>query len=104
RARLPGTRREVEAVAGLFPGGAATTILGARACESTVQGLARSGQLKGYRYLHFATHGESDPRFAYRTALILAPDPESSADSTAQETDGTITAEQIARTWALDAD
>ena len=69
-----------------------------------MQGLARSGRLKGFRYLHFATHGESDPRFAYRTALILAPDPDSSTDPTAQETDGTITAEQIARTWDLDAD
>jgi tetratricopeptide (TPR) repeat protein len=104
RARLPGTRREVEAIVGLFPAGEASTILGPNACESTVQGLARSGKLKGYRYLHFATHGESDPRFAYRTALILAPDPDTSADPSALETDGTITAEQIARTWELDAD
>src|SRR5262249_530060 len=104
RARLPGTRREVEAVAGLFPDGGATTLLGPRACGATVQGLARSGKLKGYRYLHFATHGESDPRFAYRTALILAPDPDAGADPTATESDGTITAEQMARTWALDAD
>jgi tetratricopeptide (TPR) repeat protein len=103
-ARLPGTRREVEALAALFPGGKATTILGPRACESAVQGLARSGKLKSYRYLHFATHGQSDPRYAYRTALILAPDPDSSADPAATETDGTITAEQIARTWELDAD
>ncbi len=103
-ARLPGTRREVGAVAGLFPGGQATAILGPQASESTVQGLARSGKLKGFRYLHFATHGESDPRFAYHTALILAPDPDTGADPSALETDGTITAEQIARTWELDAD
>ena len=103
-ARLPGSRREVEAVAGLFPDGGVTTILGPRACEATVQGLARSGKLKGFRYLHFATHGQSDPRFAYRTALILAPDPDAGSDPTALETDGTITAEQIARTWQLDAD
>ena len=88
----------------LFSDGGATTLLGARACEATVQGLARSGKLKGYRYLHFATHGQSDPRFAYRTALILAPDPDSGGDPTATESDGTITAEQIARTWELDAD
>ncbi len=103
-ARLPGTRREAEALAALFPAGQAITILGSQACEATVQGLARSGKLEGYRYLHFATHGQSDPRFAYRTALILAPDPDTSADPTATETDGTITAEQIARTWELDAD
>src|SRR5262249_1016322 len=86
RARLPAARREVAALAGLFPDGEATTILGAQACEATVQRLARLGQLKGYRYLHFATHGESDPRHAYRTALILAPDPDTSADPTATET------------------
>jgi hypothetical protein len=103
-ARLPGTRREVQAIAGFFPEGDATVLTGPQACESAVQGLARSGKLAGFRYLHFATHGESDPRSAYHTALILAPDPDSSADPTADETDGTITAEQIARTWHLDAD
>jgi tetratricopeptide (TPR) repeat protein len=102
--RLPGTRREVEAVARLFPSGTVTTIMGEQARESVVQDLARSGKMKGFRYLHFASHGESDPRNAYRSALILAPDPDRSADSLALDTDGTITAEQIARTWDLDAD
>jgi CHAT domain-containing protein len=78
--------------------------MGEQACESTVQGLARTGRMKGFRYLHFATHGESDPQRAYRSALILAPDPDSSADPLAFDSDGTITAEQIARTWELDAD
>jgi CHAT domain-containing protein/Tfp pilus assembly protein PilF len=104
RQRLPGTRREVEAVARLFPAGAVTTVMGERACESTVQNLARSGRLKAFRYLHFAAHGESDPLHAYRSALILAPDPDRSADPMAFEGDGTITAEQIARTWELDAE
>ena len=103
-ARLPGTRREVEAVARLFPAGMVTTVMGEQACESTVQDLARSGRMKAFRYLHFATHGESDPRNAYRSALILAPDPDRSADPLAFDSDGTITAEQIARTWELDAD
>ncbi len=102
--RLPGTRREVEAVARLFPAGTVTTLMGEQACESTVQDLARSGRMKAFRYLHFATHGESDPRHAYRSALILAPDPDRSADPLAFDSDGTITAEQIARTWELDAD
>jgi CHAT domain-containing protein len=103
-ARLPGTRREVEAVAGLFPPGTVTTVMGTRACEATVQGLARSRGLKAFRYLHFAAHGESDPLHAYRSALILAPDPDRSADPLALDSDGTITAEQIARTWELEAD
>ncbi len=102
--RLPGTRREVEAVARLFPARSVTTIMGEQARELTVQGFARSGKMKGFRYLHFASHGESDPRHAYRSALILAPDPDRSADPLAFDSDGTITAEQIARTWVLDAD
>jgi CHAT domain-containing protein len=36
--------------------------------------------------------------------MILAPDPDRSADSLGLDTDGTITAEQIARTWELEAD
>src|SRR5262249_10415142 len=65
---------------------------------------ARSGKLKGFRYLHLAAHGRDDPRSAYRTALLLAPDPEATADPAAFEADGELTAEEIARTWDLDAD
>jgi CHAT domain-containing protein len=69
-----------------------------------VQELARTGRMKSFRYLHFATHGESDPLSAYRSALFLAPDPDRSGDPLALESGGKITAEQIARTWELDAD
>jgi CHAT domain-containing protein len=69
-----------------------------------VQELARSGKLKSFRYLHFATHGRNDWASAYRTALLLAPDPDRSADPLAVDSDGEITAEQIARTWNLDAE
>jgi CHAT domain-containing protein len=102
--RLPGTRREVKAIARLFPDGRATTILGEDAREAVVQGMARSGKLKHFRYLHFATHGRDDPISAYRTALLLAPDPDRSDDPAVFDADGEITAEQIARTWELDAD
>jgi CHAT domain-containing protein len=102
--RLPGTRREVKAIAALFPDGRASTILGEEARESVVQGMARSGKLKDFRYLHFATHGRDDPATAYRTALLLAPDPDRADDPAVFDTDGAITAEQIARTWQLDAD
>src|SRR5262249_34274548 len=72
--------------------------------EAVVQGLAREGKLKDYRYLHFAAHGRDDPRSAYRTALLLAPDPDRTADPAAFQTDGEGSAEQIAPTWDLDAD
>jgi tetratricopeptide (TPR) repeat protein len=101
---LPGTRQEVEAIAGLFPAGDVTVIMGDKARESVLQELARSDKLKGFRFLHFAAHGRDDPRSAYRTALILASERDHSDDTIAQDTDGEITAEQIARTWELDAD
>ena len=104
--RLPGTRREVEAIAALFPSDRARTLLGDQATESAVANLAARGELKDYRYLHFATHGRADETIAYNSALLLAPDPDRSAGptATAVETDGRITAQQIVNTWVLDAD
>ena len=102
--RLPGTRREVEAIAGLFTKGQATTLLGPQATESAVQRLAGAGELKNYRYLHFAAHGKTNPAVAMSSAIILAPDPDRSADPTAAEADGQVTAQQIVNTWDLDAD
>jgi hypothetical protein len=43
-------------------------------------------------------------RLCNNSALILAPAPDRSVDPLALDTDGTITALQIARTWDLDAD
>jgi hypothetical protein len=104
-ARLPGTRREVEAIAGLFPAGQATMLLGDRATEPAVQAFASKGELKRYRFLHFATHGQTNPSIAMYSALILAPPPDRSEDlSTVLDTDGRITAQQIVNTWDLDAD
>jgi CHAT domain-containing protein len=103
-ARLPGTRIEVEAIAALFPSDRARTLLGDQATESAVANLAARGELKKYRYLHFATHGRADDTIAYNSALLLAPDPDRSANSTAVETDSRITAQQIVNTWVLDAD
>src|SRR5262249_55191140 len=108
-APLPGTRREVQAVAALFPGGQATTLLGQDATETRLQQLARSGALRDYRFLHLATHGKANPDVALSSALFLAAEPDGvakSADPAAPESapDGRITAEQIVRTWELDAD
>jgi hypothetical protein len=109
-APLPGTRREVQAIAGLFPKDQVTTFLGFEATESSLQGLAASGALKSFRFLHLATHGKANPSAALGSALFFAAEPErpaaSSADSDAWDSapDGQITAEEIVRTWELDAD
>jgi CHAT domain-containing protein len=108
-APLPGTRREVQALAALFPSGQATTLLGPDATESNLQQLARSGALRTYRFLHLATHGKANPDVALSSAVFLAAEPDrpaASADPAAPESapDGQVTAEQIVRTWELDAD
>src|SRR5439155_3821788 len=51
--RLPGTRREVEAVAALFP--QADRLLGADAAKPELAAL--EGELARYDVLHLATHG-----------------------------------------------
>ncbi|HZW29177.1 MAG TPA: CHAT domain-containing protein, partial [Isosphaeraceae bacterium] len=109
-ASLPGSRREVQAIAALFPKDQVTTLLGSDATESNLQALARSGALKSYPFVHLATHGKANPRVALSSAVYLAAAPDrpaaSSADPAALEgtPDGQITAEQIVRTWELDAD
>jgi tetratricopeptide (TPR) repeat protein len=108
-APLPGTRREVEAIASLFPQDKAMTLLGPDAAESRLQGLAQADALKGYRYIHLATHGEANPSVALNSAIFLAAEPDrpaGTADTVSPESasDGRITAEQIVRTWDLDAE
>jgi CHAT domain-containing protein/tetratricopeptide (TPR) repeat protein len=105
-APLPGTRREVQALAALFPKDQVTTLLGPDATESNLQQLAQSGALKSYRFVHLATHGQANPRVALSSAVLLAAEPDRPADPAALESapDGQVTAEQIVRTWELDAD
>jgi tetratricopeptide (TPR) repeat protein len=104
--RLPGTRREVEAIARLFA--QADTLLGSRASEQQLDQLLASGRLRDYSILHLATHGVLDPRIALHSALILSqdalPDPLQQALAGKEAYDGRLTAAQILRTWKLDAD
>ena len=104
--RLPGTRREVEALARLFP--QAETLLGSEASEQRLDELAASGRLRQFRVLHFATHGDINDQMALQSALILAqdrlPDPLLRATAGLKPYDGRLTAAQILKTWKLDAD
>lgn len=64
---LPGTRAESAALLKLYPGGQQK--LGAQASRKQLDQLQRSGKLKQYRILHFATHGYVDDE---RSALVLS--------------------------------
>jgi CHAT domain-containing protein/tetratricopeptide (TPR) repeat protein len=105
-ARLPGTRREVEAIARLFD--YPDTLLGSQASEQELDARLAAGRLRQYTVLHLATHGILDPRFAMQSALILSqkdlPDPLQQVLAGKKAYDGRLTAAQILRTWKLDAD
>ncbi|HKB01969.1 MAG TPA: tetratricopeptide repeat protein [Gemmataceae bacterium] len=88
-APLPGAQVEAQAVARPFR--RSRVLLGTEASESTLDRLAADGELKGYRFLHFATHGLLDDRRPLASALALAGD-------------GRLTAERVQRTWKLQAD
>jgi CHAT domain-containing protein/Tfp pilus assembly protein PilF len=103
---LPGSRREVLAIARLFDH--ADKLLGSEASEQQLERLATSGRLRDYRYLHVATHGLLDPKSPLSSALLLAqdelPDPLQQVLAGKRAYDGRLTAAQILRTWKLDAE
>jgi CHAT domain-containing protein/Tfp pilus assembly protein PilF len=92
---LPASRYEVNALRALFP--SAEVLLGREASAERLAGLARSGRLKDFRVLHFATHGELDEAAPARSALLLAR-------TGPAENGGRLTVAAIARNWELDAD
>jgi len=65
---LPGSRREVEEIAGLFGKSRVTTYFGAAATRSS---LARE-RLLGYKRIHFATHAFVDEASPERSGIALA--------------------------------
>src|SRR5262249_13333517 len=101
-----GTRTEVQAIARAFP--KAELLLGPEASEQNLDRLARTGRLRAFRFLHFATHGVLDDQAAMRSALILSqdqlPNPLEQVLAGKQAYDGRLTAEQMLRSWQLDAD
>ncbi len=106
---LPGTRREVEALARLVP--ACSLLLGRRASTSSLGQLARSDKLRQFRLLHLATHGEVDDRRPERSALLLAHDQPARRTEEVESIlgvdraeEGRLTVGAILRTWRLNAD
>jgi len=109
-APLPGTRREVEALARLFKadGRPARRLLGADASEPEVEQLAASGDLKRFGFIHLATHGVIDDGVPIRSAVILTqtdlPDPLKQALDRKPVFDGRLSVREIQRGWDLDAE
>ncbi len=90
---IPATRREVEAIASLYP--QAETYLGGEATEERVKSLGSEARL-----VHFACHGLLDERVPLNSALALAI-PEHPAPG---QDNGLLQAWEILESVRLDAD
>jgi tetratricopeptide (TPR) repeat protein len=106
---LPGTRVEVESLHRLFGDRPESKrLFDSEASEQRLDGLASSGELGRYRYIHLATHGEVDDAFPLRSAVILSrdtlPDPGKQLLAGKPVYDGRLTAEEMLRTWNLNAE
>ncbi len=66
--RLPSSREEAKAIAGLAPAGGVWTALDLKANRDAVL----SGELRAYRVVHFATHAIADTRNPERSGLVLS--------------------------------
>jgi tetratricopeptide (TPR) repeat protein len=109
-APLPGTRCEVEALAGLFQVDDRPTriLLGAEASEPALDRLAASAELGKFAFIHLATHGVIDEAIPTRSAVILTqtglPDPLAQALSNKPVFDGRLSVREIQRGWDLKAE
>jgi tetratricopeptide (TPR) repeat protein len=109
---LPGTRREVRAVALALQTrdkeAAVTTLVGSDANEQRLAELLTGQKPAPYRFIHLATHGVAADRFAMRSALILSqdklPDPPEQVLHGKPVYDGRLTAAEVMQHWNLDAD
>ena len=107
---LPGTRYEVEALAGLFRSDdrPARILLGADASEPELDRLAASGELGRFGFIHMATHGVIDEETPAQSAVILAqtglPDPLEQVMHQKPAFDGRLSVREIQRGWDLKAE
>ena len=85
---LPATRVEVESVSASFPAGAVEKLLGVDASEVRLQSMNQQRDLRGFRYLHFATHAYLSVDAPALSAIVLAQSPGAMSPSA----DGYITA------------
>jgi CHAT domain-containing protein len=101
---LPGTRFEVARIAALFE--KPIVLFDGKASETELDTLRTNDRLKGFRYLHFATHGKGNDVLAFDSALILSQDQpgEEFAPSDRPWRDNRVTAREVLDHWKLNAD
>jgi CHAT domain-containing protein len=103
---LPGTRVELTQIAELF-GDQTTSLLDSAASEQSLDTLRQKGDLSKFRYLHFATHGETNDVKAFESVLILAQDtlPDLPLPRAGEPfINGQLSANEVLEFWDLNAD
>jgi tetratricopeptide (TPR) repeat protein len=103
---LPGSRREVQDVAGLFD--RSTVLLGSDASERALQTLRDRGDLGTFAVIHLATHGEMDDLSPMNSRLLLSQDrmgsPTDASTGDGLAFDGSLSAIEVMSTWKLNAE
>ncbi len=89
-ADLPGTRKEVNAIARIVPD--TNVLLGPSVTEARIKRMSHDGDLAKYRMLHFATHGIALPETPSLSALVL-----SQTKKALEGEDGFLTMAEIAK-------
>ena len=98
---LPGTHTEVRLLQRIVPQSQA--LYRAEASEVKIKRLSRTGQLRNYRWLHFATHGFTSPVVPELSSLVLSQHRSPSRSATSESgprrspEDGFLTMAEIAR-------
>lgn len=103
---IPGTRLELTHIAGLF-GDRASALFDSSASETSLEELRKKGDLAKFRYVHFATHGETNNVAAMESALILAQDklPQDTLPKVGEPyNNGQLSASEVLEYWKLDAE
>jgi CHAT domain-containing protein len=104
--RLPGSRREVEAIAKLFDRN--VVYLGSTASETSLESLRASGELGRFAVIHFATHCKIDDGIPMNSCLLLSqvnlPGAGAALALDQPVYDGTLTAGEVMSTWKLNTE
>lgn len=86
---LPGSEKEVKAVAAIFGSKSADVLIRAQASEQGLQDLNKKNELRNYKRLLFSTHGYLSPTDPNLSAIVLSQNNKSSL------ADGYLTVSEI---------
>ncbi|MFM7150564.1 MAG: CHAT domain-containing protein, partial [Gemmataceae bacterium] len=105
-AELPGTSIEVAELQKLFGPSGSTYLTRAEASEQNLDALRKKGALKGYKYVHIATHGQANNVIAFNSKIILSQDRPKATMAPLGEPllDNELTASEVMDHWKLEAE